>query len=56
MRAVNAAPKMAPHDTMVNGLDAVSITAVRRARLGETISSRVSSPLRIRNAARRVRA
>ena len=41
---------------MVNGLDAVAISAVRKARPAEMISSLVSSPLRIRNAAHRVRA
>ncbi|HEV3273637.1 MAG TPA: hypothetical protein VG299_02110 [Candidatus Dormibacteraeota bacterium] len=37
--AVLAAAKIAPHDTMVDGLEAVPPSAVRKARLGVDTSN-----------------
>ena len=47
MRAVDAVAKTEAQNTMVSGLEAVAISAVRSARAGEIVSSPVSSPARI---------
>src|SRR5438552_1890694 len=44
--AVDAAPKMAAHDAMVIGFEAVAASEVRRAARGEMTSSSVSAPNR----------
>src|SRR6202035_4228444 len=54
--AALVAAKMAPQDTMVEGLDAVPPSAVRNARCGLDTSNGVSSPMRTRSAAYSVRA
>jgi hypothetical protein len=48
--------KIAAHDAIVIGLEAVAASEVRNARRGEETSSAVSPPSRIRNALQSVRA
>src|SRR6185436_13248871 len=53
--AVDAAAKIAAHDRIVDGFDAVAASDVRNARPGEATSSVLSPPSRTRNADHSVR-
>src|SRR5437870_339941 len=52
---VDAAEKIAAHDTTVIGLEAVAPSEVTKARRGESTSSGASPPSRMRNALQSVR-
>src|SRR5438046_8082784 len=54
--ATDAAEKIAAHDAIVIGFDAVAATDVAKARRGEATSSSASPPSRTRNALQSVRA
>ncbi len=53
--AVEAAVKMAAHEAIVRGLEAVAPSAVANARLGVPTSAGISPPSRTRNALTSVR-